>query len=102
MSRSDAPDPFDRNAVAADVISTIRPLENPEPRLLTWPGRRTTAGSRHADGEFARRNAERELFQELSQYYPRKQGQRPWARPSLLSNGKHGCDHSTFHYLRLT
>ena len=42
---------------------------------------------------------ERRLFRELSRYYRLRQGQNAWARPSLLSLGKHGHDHWTYGFL---
>ena len=94
ISRNDAPDQIDCNAVAVENISAIRPLVYLESRLHMGHGKRTATGSRHANGEFERRDAERRLFQDLSRYYPLGQDQSTWARPSLLSHGKHERDHS--------
>ena len=95
ISRSDTPDPIDRNAVAAENIWAIRTLVYLEPRLHKGHGERTVTDSAHADGEVKRRNVERGLYQDISRYYPLSQNQSAWARPSLLSLGKHERDHST-------
>jgi len=89
FAKNDAPDSIDCNAVAAENIPTIRPLENPEPCLRMGKGKQIATGSSHAMREFGRRGVERELIQDLSRYYPLGQGQSSWTRPSLLSLGKH-------------
>jgi hypothetical protein len=95
ISRNDAPDPINCNAVAAEIIPMIRPSVYPEPCLLTGAGKRTAEGSKNADDEFDRRNVERELYQELSRYYPLGR-RKAWARRPLLLEGKHWRDHSTY------
>ena len=56
-------------------------------KLSTKP--RTTVRSKRAEEEHERRMVDRELYQELSRYYPLRQGREVWVRPELLSNGKH-------------
>ena len=94
ISRNSASNSVDCNAAAVRVIRVIRPLVNQEPRLFTGKGQRTAEGSKHPDKEFERRKEEKRLFQELSRYYPLRQNQSGWARPSLFSLGKHKRDHS--------
>ena len=78
-------------AVAARIIPTTRPPVHQKPRLLTGQIRKRTAvRSRNAEGEFRRRNEERELLRELSRYYPLGKGQNSWTRLSLLQRSKHG------------
>jgi len=64
-------------------------------RLRTGNGKRNKAGLRSADGEFERRNVEREQLKKLSNYYPLGENRRDWTRSELLSLGKHQDDHST-------
>jgi len=71
----------------------IRPLVSQKHQLLIRHGKRTKVGRRRADAEARRRDEERELFKELSKYYPLGQGQDAWERPPLLSRGKHERDH---------
>jgi len=77
----------------------ILPLVNQEPRLLTRQVKREPEVSDHADREFERRRVERELIQDLSQYYLLGQGRSSWTRPTLLPLGKHVTAHhtTTFH-----
>lgn len=85
------PNPIDCDAVAVEIIPTIRSPVYLEPCLLIGPtaqGKRTAEGSKDADDEYERRNVERKLFQELSRYYPLG-GQPVWSCPKLLLNGKH-------------
>ena len=93
--RNDAADPIDRNAEAVGVIPTIRSPVYAKSRLRTGKGARTSTDSKSANGERERRKAERRFFHELSKYYPLRQGQSFWARPPLLSRGKH--EHNTRH-----
>ena len=92
--QNDAPDPIDRNAALVKKISATRPPVYSDHCLIIGRGSRKKAGSRGADGEFRRRNAERELYMELSRYYLLEQNHSAWARAKLLSRGKHGHDHS--------
>ena len=77
-----------------EKISTTKPQIYDNHCLIIGHGKRKKAGSRGADGEFRRRNEERELYKELSKYYPLRQGRSAWARTQLLSCGKHGHDHN--------
>jgi len=74
-----------------------RPLEYPghEHRLRTGNGKRKKVGLRRADGEFERRNVEREQLGKLSKHYRLRKDQRDWTRSELLSLGKHQHNHST-------
>ena len=97
ISQNDGPDLTDCGTVAVGIIPQIRSVVNPEPCLRGEPaGDRPEAGTKNADEEFERRNAERRLLQELSRYYALQRGKKPWTRLSLLSNGKHGCHHSAY------
>ena len=89
FAKNDTPESIDCNAVAVEIIPTIRPLENPEPCLRTGQGKQTATDSSHAMREFGRRGVENKLIQDLSRYYLLGQGQSSWTRPSLLSLGKH-------------
>ena len=93
---NDAPELIDCNAVAAEIIPTIRPQVYLEHRLKKGRGVRTAKGTKSADDEFERRNMERSLYQELSRYYPLGCKRELWARPSLLLKGKHRHDHSIY------
>ena len=84
---NDTPDLVECNTAAVEVIPTIREMVNEEPYLLVTKTIEKSV-SHPADMERERRNTERQLYQELSKYYPR--GQRPWARSTLLWEGKHG------------
>lgn len=84
-----APDPIDCNAVAAKIIPESRPLDDQKRCLLTGKGKRKAVSSNHAEREFRRRNMERQLLQDLSQYYPLREGQSGWSRQALLSLSKH-------------
>ena len=79
--------------MAVDIISTIRKLEYSQPRLVPAGAlarvQVATCRSKLANSELERRNEERQLFQELSKYYPLKRGQKAWGRPNLSSLGEH-------------
>jgi hypothetical protein len=96
ISRNDAPDPIIRHPAAIKEVSKIRPPVYLQPRLYTGHGERPrpAAGSKSADAEHARRNKERELFQDLSMYYVLEEGQSAWARRQLLLRGEHEHNHS--------
>ena len=96
ISQNDGPDLTDCGTVAVGIIPEIRSVVNPEPCLRGEPGDRDPVASRNADEEFERRNAERRLLQELSQYYRLQRGKKAWTRLSLLLSGKHGCHRSTY------
>jgi hypothetical protein len=51
--------------------------------------RGVATGARRAKNEQTRRNAHRELYEELSRYYPKDTGF--WTQTKLLSQGKGGC-----------
>jgi len=80
-----------------EIIPTFRPIVNPEPCLLTKEGERIEPGSKGATEERKRRDEERRLLKEFSQYYPLEQGKELWERPKLLLQGMSGCDRSTFY-----
>ena len=67
------------------------------PWLKRGESKRTKKGLKSADDEFERRNVVRESYQELSRYYRPRSG-KEWRRPSLLREGKHKHDHSTFRH----
>ena len=67
-----------------------------EHRLQKGKSKRTKKGLKSADDEYERRNVERGLYRELSQYYELGWKQEAWTRPPLLLKGKHKHDHLTF------
>lgn len=91
------PDPVTYDAVAVNAIPTIRELEYSQPRLLSGYELENvaTCRSKSANDQFERKNGERQLFQELSKYYPLKQGHRAWGRSELLSLGERKRNRST-------
>lgn len=91
---NDAPDQIDCNAAAVKIIPTIRTRVYLEHRLKKGTGVRTVTNSKSANDEFERRNVERRLYRELSRYYQLGRKQKLWARPPLLSKGKHKHDRS--------
>ena len=93
MSRGDTLDQVNCNPVAFDVISRIREVETPEPRLLTRLCGRTAPSSKN-DKEHERNKRQGELLHDLSRYYPARQGRSVWTRSSLLSLGKYRSDRS--------
>ena len=64
----------------------------PEPRLTEGGGERSVF-SDNAKKEWKRRRVDRELYGELSRYYPLPEGEKSWKRPPLLLKGKHGRGH---------
>jgi hypothetical protein len=91
--RNDIPNPIDCNTVAKDHILTVRAAVYQCPQFA-----RGKVGpcpeTKHAEREWIRRKEERELLEELSQYYrlegEEEKGTRTvWRRPSLLREGKH-------------
>ena len=83
---------IDRNAVALEVVETIRVRVYSEPQLLKGRGERTAMGRKGPDAEDRRRKGTRGVNEELSQYYLLAEGQEAWGCPELLLKGKHGCD----------
>lgn len=76
-----------------EVIQTVRQVIYQEPRLRGVKTEEAEAEEEQEMSEAARtererRSAERNLYQELSRYYPRSRGL--WTRTQLLMSGKHG------------
>ena len=67
---------------AIKAISTIKGMKS-KPRLIIGEAKDDEAVSEAARKERIRRGTERDLYQDLSRYYPRDQGM--WSRPKLLS-----------------
>ena len=87
-------DLIDWNAVALEVVETIRVPMYPGPRLIRGTGKRSLQGKKAPDAEHKRRKGTRELNEELSQYYQLAENQTAWGCPELLLKGKHDRDHS--------
>ena len=89
------------NAVARDVVQTLRPVPvYSTPKLHKGP---TPIGgdnrSNHAQVEAKRREAQREVFQDLSRYYVLPGRKEKWRSPQILDNGKHGRGHPSLIFL---
>ena len=89
---NDAPDTIGCNSAAVEIIGKDRLPFYIVPRLKKGHGKQTAGGSKKAKEEFERRNVERGLYRQLSQYYELPDGE-VWKRPPLLVKGKHGHDH---------
>ena len=76
------------HAAAIKVIRTFREVANDKPCLVGYGEwiKSHEPVSKKAQQERKRRDQKRELYEELSRYYP--QGTREWNRPQLLSNCK--------------
>ena len=101
MKQNDTPNPAGWVVDALEYISTVRVKVYRHPRLATLRGGRSEGCSARAMVERERREKERELFEELSQYYSLMEdggegdvGQWVWERPKLLREGKFKRDHS--------
>ena len=81
------------NTVALVVVGTIRKPVYPK-RHLEREGGPAAVGKKAPCGELKRRERVRSLGEDLSQYYQLAGGQGEW-RWQLLSEGRHGRDHST-------
>ena len=92
--RNPVPDRIGTNPAAADILTVLKPGVYDEDRLVRGRGRRTKAGSKNADEEYARRNRTRLEYQRLSRHYQLELGRTAWSMPRLLSNGKHESGHS--------
>ena len=88
VSQIGAPGLIIYNVVVMRVIPVLRKREYREPRIRTMRRERTTEGQSGADLECWRRDEERRLFAELSQYYPLAENRNVWDRASLLSHSK--------------
>jgi hypothetical protein len=73
---------------AVEAIREISGKVRGNPCLCVGGGGVAIAVGR-AKGEQARRSAHRELYEELSRYYPMDTGL--WTQMKLLSQGKDGC-----------
>ena len=76
------------DAVGIKAISTIKKAPSTE-HCLVVKCENTKRSGRDAKSAEVRCNLERELYQDLSRYYPRTLGL--WERPKLLSKCKDGC-----------
>jgi hypothetical protein len=81
------------DTVAVEVIPTIRKVANKKPLLQSRVSKVKETGaaepvSRHVEEERERRRVERGFYEQLSRYYPRREGK--WQRTILLSVGKYG------------
>jgi hypothetical protein len=102
-TRNDAPD-IGCDAEAREYIKTIRTEVYMHPRLKTGVVQPCPEDNEHAKIEWERRNVERTLMGELSQYYQvpgdnlvtrGQKSQKDWVRPALLKEGEYGRDHSS-------
>ena len=87
----------DWNAVARDVVQMLRPVPVYSTSKLhkgSTPISRDNR-SNHAQNEAKRREAQREIFQDLSRYYELPRRKKQWRCPQILDNGKHGHSHSS-------
>lgn len=100
MGRNNTSDPGGWVADALKYISTVRIQVYEHPRLAKLEASRSEGCSARAMMERERRDKERDLFKELSQYYPLEVvgesdvNRRVWERPNLLKEGKFKLDHS--------
>lgn len=81
----------------ADVlayIKTVRAEVYSFPCLRAGKGQPRPEGLGPSRDEWERRDTERTLMRELSQYYQRRPEDRFWRRPLLLKEGEDLCDHS--------
>jgi hypothetical protein len=76
------------NAAAVDFVRTIRNVVNEKPIFLATGTSEVEATTKDAKKQRRLRNTHREMFHELSRYYPLEGGL--WTRPTLLSEGKQG------------
>ena len=89
IPRGNAPDLIDPNSAARKIISAKRQPVHGKDCLVGGKGRRTMAGSKGADEEYERRNEIRQVYQELSRYYPLEEGNTKWSTPQLLLKGEY-------------
>ena len=80
--------------MALGVISNIRDPIHPDHRLQVGKSRRRTQRTRESDQNRKLRQQSRELYEDLSKYYPLPRNRSIWRTWDLVFEGKDECDHS--------
>ena len=88
IERNDASDSVGWNAAGIEAIKKIRKVVNERPCLAGFGPAPVESASTSAIGYQERRNNVRQLYQELSKYYPLEGKRRVWTRPELLAKRK--------------
>ena len=92
-------DLIDLNAVALEVVKTLRPTPvYAVPRLKRGPSRTVQGGgvqSRKTANETIRRTQHRDIHEELSKYYVLPEGRKEFSCPDIMVRGEYDRGNSS-------